>query len=188
MQSLDSTAPDPRPPWSALVLSPSGTLASQESVGRTASSRRLGTGFAPFAAPRGSRAPAPSPRRPRPCPCRRGNSAGPAARCTLLAEVADRRLRLHDIKDCMPVHSQPPKFDRAAGHLSPAQGVARSAIGRSTLPDLRCLVDRIQRLVPSLGGSDDRIWVSGPDEELGLAVVVGEVAVDGGLEVDQGME
>jgi hypothetical protein len=39
-------------------------------------------------------------------------------------------------------------------------------------------------LVPSLGRGDDGFGVGGPDERLGLGVVLGEVAVDGGLEVD----
>ena len=52
----------------------------------------------------------------------------------------------------------------------------------------KMLVDRIQRLIPSLGGGDDHIGVGGPDEGFGLGVVLGEVAVDGGLKIDQRME
>jgi hypothetical protein len=39
--------------------------------------------------------------------------------------------------------------------------------------------------MPSGDFGDDAIWVGGPDERPGLAVVLGEVAVDGGLEVDE---
>ncbi len=49
---------------------------------------------------------------------------------------------------------------------------------------LKGLVDRIQRLIPSLGGDDDRIGVGGPDQWAGLGVVLDEVADDGGLEID----
>jgi hypothetical protein len=43
-------------------------------------------------------------------------------------------------------------------------------------------------LVPTLYGGDDAIGIGGPDEGLGLHVVLGEQAVDGGLEVDEGVE
>src|SRR3954447_1923943 len=54
----------------------------------------------------------------------------------------------------------------------------------------RCstLVDRVRRSVASLSGSDDAVGVGGPDERLGFGVVLGEVAVDGGLKLDQRME
>ena len=45
------------------------------------------------------------------------------------------------------------------------------------------LVDRIQHLVPTAGGGDDGVGIGGPDERFGALVVLGEVAVDGGLEV-----
>ena len=50
------------------------------------------------------------------------------------------------------------------------------------------LVDRIQHLVPTAGGGDDGVGIGGPDERFGALVVLGEVAVDGGLEVDQVVE
>ena len=49
-------------------------------------------------------------------------------------------------------------------------------------------MDRIQHLVPTAGGGDDGVGIGGPDEGFGALIVLGEVAVDGGLEVDQGME
>lgn len=42
--------------------------------------------------------------------------------------------------------------------------------------------------MPSGDLGDDAVGVGGPDEGFGLGVVLGEVAVDGGLEVDQGVE
>jgi hypothetical protein len=42
--------------------------------------------------------------------------------------------------------------------------------------------------VPTFDGGDDVVGVRGPDERLGLPVVLGEVAVDGGLEMDDGMK
>jgi hypothetical protein len=42
--------------------------------------------------------------------------------------------------------------------------------------------------MPSGDLGDDAVWVGGPDEGLGPAVVFGEVAIDRGLEVDQGVE
>ena len=43
-------------------------------------------------------------------------------------------------------------------------------------------------MVPSPSGSDDAVGVGGPDERLGSGIVLGEVAIDRGLEVDQRME
>lgn len=43
-------------------------------------------------------------------------------------------------------------------------------------------------MVPTFDGGDDFIGIGGPDERLGLPVVFGDVAVDGGLQVDDGME
>src|SRR5512132_2999318 len=45
-----------------------------------------------------------------------------------------------------------------------------------------------QHLVPSAGGGDDGLQVGGPDERFGIVVVLGEVAVDRGLEIDQRVE
>src|SRR5512132_97054 len=45
-----------------------------------------------------------------------------------------------------------------------------------------------QHLVPSAGGGDDGLRVGGPDEGFGIVVVLGEVAVDRGLEIDQRVE
>ena len=39
-----------------------------------------------------------------------------------------------------------------------------------------------------MDGSDDLVRIGGPDERLRVAVCLGEVAVDGGLEVDDGAE
>src|SRR3954452_17654932 len=46
------------------------------------------------------------------------------------------------------------------------------------------LVDRLQRLGPAADGGDDLIWISGPDEGLGVMVGLVETAGDGGLEDD----
>ena len=43
-------------------------------------------------------------------------------------------------------------------------------------------------MVPALDGGDDLVGVGGPGEGLWLLVVLGEEAVDGGLEVDDGVE
>lgn len=43
-------------------------------------------------------------------------------------------------------------------------------------------------MVPALDGCDDFVGICGPGEGLGLLVVLGEEAVDGGLEVDDGVE
>ena len=50
------------------------------------------------------------------------------------------------------------------------------------------LVDGIERLVPSSDGGDDFVGVCGPCEGLRFGVGLGEEAVDGGLEVDDGAE
>ena len=41
---------------------------------------------------------------------------------------------------------------------------------------------------PALHGSNDAVGVSGPDEGLGIGIGLGEEAVDGGLEFDDGSE
>jgi len=38
--------------------------------------------------------------------------------------------------------------------------------------------------MPAIGGGDDFVWIGGPDEGLWLLVVVGDEAIDGGLEID----
>ena len=43
-------------------------------------------------------------------------------------------------------------------------------------------------MVPTGSGGDDFVWIGGPDEGPGLLVVVGDEAVDGGLEVDDALE
>jgi hypothetical protein len=43
-------------------------------------------------------------------------------------------------------------------------------------------------LVPASDGSDDFVGIGGPGEGLRLLVVLGEKAIDGGLEVDDGVE
>ena len=50
------------------------------------------------------------------------------------------------------------------------------------------LVDRIQRLVPTSGGGDDRIGIGQPSEGFWVDVVLGEVSIDRGLEVDNAEE
>ena len=50
------------------------------------------------------------------------------------------------------------------------------------------LVDRIQHLVPSPDGCDDGVGIGGPGEGAGFCVVLVDEAVDGGLEVDDGVE
>ena len=42
--------------------------------------------------------------------------------------------------------------------------------------------------MPAFDRGDDAVGIGGPCERLGLQVVLGEEAVDGGLEVDEGME
>jgi hypothetical protein len=42
--------------------------------------------------------------------------------------------------------------------------------------------------MPTIGGGDDFIWIGGPDEGLWLLVVVGDEAIDGGLEIDDAFE
>ena len=49
-------------------------------------------------------------------------------------------------------------------------------------------MDGIQRLVPAFDGCDDFVGICGPDEGFWLLVVLGEEAVDGGLEVDDGVK
>ena len=39
-----------------------------------------------------------------------------------------------------------------------------------------------------IGGGDDFVWIGGPDEGLWLLVVVGDEAIDGGLEIDDAFE
>ena len=43
-------------------------------------------------------------------------------------------------------------------------------------------------LAPAADGGDDLIWISGPDEGLGVMVGLVEIAVDSGLEVDDRSE
>ena len=43
-------------------------------------------------------------------------------------------------------------------------------------------------MVPSFDGSDDLIWIGGPGEGFGVFVGFGDETIDGGLEVDEGME
>ena len=42
--------------------------------------------------------------------------------------------------------------------------------------------------MPTIGGGDDFVWIGGPDEGLWLLVVVGDEAIDGGLETDDAFE
>ena len=49
-------------------------------------------------------------------------------------------------------------------------------------------VDRLQRLFPTPDFFDDGIRVSGPDKGLWVVIGFGEVAVDGGLEIDDAGE
>src|SRR3546814_10860201 len=55
-------------------------------------------------------------------------------------------------------------------------------------PHLGVLVIRIQRLMPASDGGDDGVGIGGPGEGLGFGVVLAHEAVDGGLEVDDGVE
>ena len=50
------------------------------------------------------------------------------------------------------------------------------------------LVDRTYHLVPAFDGSDDPVWVSGPLEGLWVGVLLGDKAVDGGLQINGRME
>jgi hypothetical protein len=43
-------------------------------------------------------------------------------------------------------------------------------------------------LVPSFDGSNDLIWVGGPGEGFGVFVGFGDEAIDGGLEINEGVE
>ncbi len=43
-------------------------------------------------------------------------------------------------------------------------------------------------MVPSFDGSDDPIWIGGPGEGFGVFVGFGDEAIDGDLEIDEGME
>jgi hypothetical protein len=43
-------------------------------------------------------------------------------------------------------------------------------------------------LAPAADGSDDLVGISGPDEGLGTVIKLGEEAIDGGLEIDDGSE
>ena len=49
-------------------------------------------------------------------------------------------------------------------------------------------MDRLQRLEPPASRGDDCIGVGAPDEGLGVLIVLGDEAVDGGLQVDDGAE
>src|ERR1700692_584672 len=42
--------------------------------------------------------------------------------------------------------------------------------------------------MPTIGGGDDFVWIGGPDEGIWLLVVVGDEAIDGGLEIDDAFE
>ena len=42
--------------------------------------------------------------------------------------------------------------------------------------------------MPTIGGGDDFVWIGAPDEGLWLLVVVGDEAIDGGLEIDEALE
>ena len=46
------------------------------------------------------------------------------------------------------------------------------------------LVDRFQRLVPPFDSGDNFVGVGGPSEGFGLGIMVGNEAVDGGLQID----
>ena len=50
------------------------------------------------------------------------------------------------------------------------------------------LVERLQHLLPARDGGEDVIGIGGPGEGLWVFIVLGDVAVDGGLEVDKGAE
>ena len=71
-----------------------------------------------------------------------------------------------------------------------AEKVVRASAGTIDFSGFEDLltVDGIQRLVPALDGGDDLVGIGGPGEGLGLLVVLGDEAVDGGLEVDDGAE
>ena len=43
-------------------------------------------------------------------------------------------------------------------------------------------------MAPAVDGGDDLVWIGGPDERLWVLIGLGEIAVDGGLEVDDGAE
>ena len=51
------------------------------------------------------------------------------------------------------------------------------------------LVDRLQRLEPTVSRCDDLVWIGLPEEGLGvICVVFLDEAIDGGLEIDERME
>lgn len=43
-------------------------------------------------------------------------------------------------------------------------------------------------MFPSIDGSEDAVWIGGPDEGLWVCIGLFDEAVDGGLELDEGME
>ena len=43
-------------------------------------------------------------------------------------------------------------------------------------------------MVPALNGCEDAFWVGGPDEWVGIGIGIGDEAVDGELQVDDGMD
>ena len=42
--------------------------------------------------------------------------------------------------------------------------------------------------MPSFDSGDNFVWIGGPGEWFGLVVMLGDEAIDGGLEVDDGVE
>ena len=43
-------------------------------------------------------------------------------------------------------------------------------------------------MLPALDGGEDALWIGRPDERLGIFVGIGDEAVDGELQVDDGLE
>lgn len=66
--------------------------------------------------------------------------------------------------------------------------VIKKTGSRAIITTIQHLVEGIQRFVPTLDGGDDLVGIGGPGEGLGLLILLGEEAVDGGLEVDYGMK
>jgi hypothetical protein len=50
------------------------------------------------------------------------------------------------------------------------------------------LLDRLQCFFPAVDDGEDAVGIGGPDEGLWRGVMLGDVAVDGGLKIDDGAE
>ena len=50
------------------------------------------------------------------------------------------------------------------------------------------LLYRFQRLVPAMDSGDDFVRIGFPDERFGITILVADGAIDGGLQIDDGMK